>query len=128
MSDDCYNPRTASGPPAADSMIVVWQTKNHTVEARYVGAGGLDLKRDMSFHGRAPKVRFDGTEFWIACIDDLDGAIHLALFDQSANVTEVALPGWTPVGDEAFQLVRRGATVNLVILGTDTLSFLLTCA
>jgi hypothetical protein len=128
VSDDCYDARTSSGPPSADSMMVVWRTKNHAIEARYLASTG-DIMRDMSFHGRAPKIRFDGTEFWIAWIDEgPPEELHLATFDLSGNIKDVALPGWTPVGDEAFQLVRRGATVYLVILGTNTLSFLLTCA
>jgi hypothetical protein len=93
-----------------DSMIVVWQTAGHIVEARYLASTG-DIMRDMSLHGRKPKVRFDGTEFWIAWVDEGAGdQLHLASFDLSGNVKDVALPGWQPVGDEAFQLVaaRRG--------------------
>lgn len=55
------------------------------------------------------------------------GELHLASFDRSGSVRDVALPGWTPVGDEAFELVQRGATVSLVILAHDALSFLGTC-
>jgi hypothetical protein len=128
LSSDCFDVRAESGPPAADSMIVVWQTKAHLIEARYLASTG-DIMHDMSLHGRAPKVRFDGTEFWISWIEEGSrDELHLASFDLAGNVKEVALPGWTPVGDEAFELVRRGATVYLVVLSTDTLNFLLTCA
>ncbi|HET7500962.1 MAG TPA: hypothetical protein VFK02_08170 [Kofleriaceae bacterium] len=127
VSDDCHDVRTASGPSFADSMIVVWETAGHLVEARYLASTG-DIMRDMSLHGRKPKVRFDGTEFWIAWIDEAAGdQLHLASFDLSGNVKDVGLPGWTPVGDEAFELVQRGSTVYLVILSRDTLSFLRTC-
>lgn len=127
VSDDCHDVRTSSGPNFADSMIVVWQTAGHIVEARYLASTG-DIMRDMSLHGRKPKVRFDGNEFWIAWVDEGAGdQLHLASFDLSGNVKDVALPGWRPVGDEAFQLVRRGAVVYLVVLSADTLSFLRTC-
>jgi hypothetical protein len=127
LSDDCHDVRTSSGPSFADSMIVVWQTAAHLVEARYLASTG-DIMRDMSLHGRKPKVRFDGTEFWIAWIDEAAGdQLHLATFDLSGNVKDAALPGWRATGDEGFQLVRRGASVYLVILSADTLSFLRTC-
>jgi hypothetical protein len=128
LSDDCYDARTASGPDAADSMIVVWQTAAHTVEAAYLASTG-NIMRDMSFHGRMPRVRFDGTEFWIAWIDEgASDQLHLASFDLHGNVKDVALPDWKPVGDQAFQLVRRGATVYLVVLSANTVNFLLTCS
>jgi hypothetical protein len=74
-------------------------------------------------------VKFDGTEFWIAWIDEgTTDVLHLASFDLQGNVHDVALPDWHPVGDQAFQLVRRGATVYLVVLSTTTVNFLLTCA
>jgi len=126
LSDDCSRVRTSSGPPAADSMMVVSQTAGHQIEARYLGASSVT--RTLSFHGRAPRVRLDGAVFWIAWIDE--GArdeLHLASFDLAGNVQDVAVPGWTPVGDEAFQLVRRAGTVNLVVLSADAVSFLLTC-
>jgi hypothetical protein len=127
LSDDCQDVRTSSGPNFADSMIVVWQTAGHIVEARYLASTG-DIMRDMSLHGRKPKVRFDGTEFWIAWIDEAAGdQLHLATFDLSGNVKDVGLPGWQVVGDEGFQLVRRGASVYLVVLSGDTLNFLRTC-
>jgi hypothetical protein len=129
VSDDCYNARTSSGPPAADTMIVVWQTRAHQIEAEHLASTG-NIMHDMSLHGRAPKVRFDGTEFWIAWIDEgaAGDRLHLASFDLQGNVKDVEVTGWTPVGDEGFQLVRRGATVYLVVLSADTLNFLLTCA
>lgn len=127
LVDDCAAVRTASGPPAADSMIVVSQTAGHQIEARYLASTG-NVTRTMSFHGRAPKVRFDGALFWIAWIDEGPrDELHLASFDLTGKVNDAAAPGWVPVGDEAFQLVRRGTTVSLVVLGRDALSYLLTC-
>jgi len=115
ISDDCHDIRNASGPPAADSMIIVWTTAAGAVESRYIASSG-DLPRTITPAGRSPKVKFDGTVFWIAWIDRRDETLHLATFDLDGTVTDYPLPGWRTTDDEAFELVRRNDTVYLVVL------------
>jgi len=127
LSADCYNVRTSSGPDVADSMIVVWTTADHRVEARYVGGGGLDtMPHDIAPAGSAPKVQFDGARFWIAWLDGQD-VLQLSSFDLNSRIVNYALPGWVPLGGEAFELVRRGNETGLVLLSPAGLEFLTIC-
>lgn len=126
VSADCYDVRTSSGPDAADSMIVVWRTADRRVEAHYVGSGGLDLPRTIALAGTAPKVQFDGFVFWIAYLDG-DGVLQLASFDTAGTITTYGLPGWVPLGGEAFELVRRRGETALVLLTGRGLEFLKIC-
>jgi hypothetical protein len=127
MSADCYNVRTSSGPDVADSMIVVWNTADKRVQARYVGGGGLDTNtRDIAPAGSAPKVQFDGSRFWIAYLDD-HAVLQLSSFDFNSRLVNYSLPGWIPLGGEAFELVRRGNETALVLLSPSGLEFLTIC-
>lgn len=131
VSPDCHDIRTSSGPDLADSMIVVWTTSAQDVEARYVGAGGLDIPRPIALTGSAPKVQFDGVQspagkFWIAWLDG-QGALQLTSFDQKGATVSYSLAGWVPRGSEAFELVRRGGQTALVLLSPDGLEFLTIC-
>jgi hypothetical protein len=126
VSSDCYDVRTSSGPDVADSMIVVWSTADKRVKARCVGGGGLDMASDVAPAGSAPKVQFDGSRFWIAYLDD-HAVLQLSSFDLNSRVVNYSLPGWIPLGGEAFELVRRGNETSLVLLSPAGLEFLTIC-
>ena len=127
LSADCYSVRTSSGPDVADSMIVVWATADKRIQARYVGGGGLDTNpRDIAPSGSAPKVQFDGSRFWIAWLDG-QNVLQMASFDLNNRIVDYALPGWVPLGGEAFELVRRGNETALVLLSPAGLEFLTIC-
>jgi hypothetical protein len=127
MSGDCYDVRTSSGPDQADSMIVVWTTADHRVEMRYVGGGGLDTSQHtVATTGSAPKVQFDGSVFWIAWLDG-QGVLQLTSFDGQGTLAYYSLPGWVPLGPEAFELVRRRNQTALVLLSRAGLEFLTIC-
>lgn len=126
MSGDCYDVRTASGPDPADSMIVVWTTADHRVEMRYIGTGGLDIPHSVATAGSAPKVQFDGNAFWIAWLDG-QGVLQLTSYDGQGTLTSYPLPGWAPLGPEAFELVRRRNQTALVLVSSRGLEFLTIC-
>lgn len=126
LSSDCHDVRATSGPDVADSMIVVWTSSAGDVEARYIGGGGLDVARPIALSGSAPKVGFDGTRFWIAWLDGQD-ALQLASFDPNGRVVPYSLPGWVPIGPEAFELVHRGNEAGLTMLTAGSLDFLTIC-
>ena len=86
-----------------------------------------DIVRMVSPSGRAPKVAFDGTQFWIAWIDNPAGELGIAAVDLDGNLVASAPPGRTAAGDEAFQLVRSGSSVFLAVLGADGLDFVRLC-
>jgi hypothetical protein len=121
----CAEIRNASGPVSADSMIVVWTTKTHSVEAHYAVSTG-DKLGTIAPMGFAPKVTFDGGRFWIAY---LDGArqLRLASFDLNGTIVDYSLAGWTPLGNEAFELVHRNMTTALVVLSAGELDVLKIC-
>ena len=125
LSSDCYDIRNASGPDPADSMIIVWTTGTGGIEARYIASTG-NVSQTITTTGSAPKVRFDGTRFWIAWLDD-KSVLQLSSFDLNGTIVHYPLPGWTPAGPEAFELVRRGNTVGLVLLSPSELDFLTIC-
>jgi hypothetical protein len=121
----CAEIRNASGPDAADSMIVVWTTQTHSIEARYAVSSG-DKLGTIAAMGFAPKVTFDGARFWIAYLDG-NRQLRLASFDLNGTIVDYSLAGWTPLGDEAFELVHRGRTASLVVLSAGELDFLTIC-
>ena len=125
VSSDCRQRRIAAGP-TGDAWLVASVTGGGVVEARYSTARG-DIVRMLSASGRAPKVAFDGTQFWIAWIDSPAGELGIAAFELDGNLVVSTPPGRTASGDEAFQLVRSGSTVFLVVLGADALDFVRLC-
>jgi hypothetical protein len=127
LSGDCYNVRTSSGPDLADSQIIVWTTAAHSVEGRYVDKDGVDIARSITAAGSAPKVQFDGIEFWIAWLDGQD-VLQLASFDVRGKIVSYSLAGWAPLGPEAFELVRRGNQTAVVLLSRDGLEILTICS
>jgi len=127
FDEDCREVRNASGPDTADSMIVVWSTPAHTVEAHYFASSG-DVVRQISSAGSSPRVRFDidGKRFWIAWLDG-GGQLRLTSFDLNGTLVEYSLAGWTPRGSEAYEIVRRGSSISLVILSEGELDVLSIC-
>jgi hypothetical protein len=72
-------------------------------------------------------VRFDGTRFWIVWLDTATGQLRIAAWDPDGSVVAGGHPAPAPIGDEAFQLVRAGATVYLAVLGSDALDLVTLC-
>jgi len=126
MSPDCYEIRNASGPVPADSMIVVWTTQAHTVKAHYAVSTG-DVDRLIATTGSAPKVRFDGTRFWIAWLDG-GGVLQLSSFDLGGTIVNYSLAGWTPNGPEAFEVVNRGNETGVMLVSPNGLDILTICS
>jgi hypothetical protein len=124
-TSDCVDVRNASGPDSADSMIVVWTSLARTVEAHYAVSTG-DKLGTIAQVGSAPKVRFDGTRFWIAWLDGAN-QLRLSSFDLNGTIVGYSLAGWTPLGPEAFELVHRGGTTGVVLLSAGELDFLTIC-
>jgi hypothetical protein len=125
VSSDCRRARIAAGP-SKDDWLVVSTTAAGALEARYSTARG-DVLRTLSSSGRAPKVRFDGTQFWIAWLDNRTGALRVATLDLGGNVVTAAQAGPRVASDEGFDLVRSGDSVYLVVLGTDALDLVTLC-
>ena len=125
VSSDCRHARIAAGP-SGDAWLVALTTSAGVLEARYSTPRG-ELVRMLSLIGRAPKVAFDGTQFWIAWIDNPAGGLGIAALDLAGNLVVSAQPALSVAGDEAFQLVRSGSTVLLVVLGADALDFITLC-
>ena len=52
---------------------------------------------------------------------------QLASFDGQGTLAYYSLPGWVPIGPEAFELVRRRNQTGLVLLSRSGLEFLTIC-
>ena len=126
VSSDCYELRNASGPVPADSMIVVWTTQAHELKAHYAVSTG-DRERLITQTGSAPKVRFDGTRFWIAWLDG-GGLLQLSSFDINGTTVNYSLAGWTPNGPEAFEVVNRGNETGVMLVSPNGLDILTICS
>lgn len=127
VSSDCHDARLASGPAAVDTLLAVWRTSSGSLEARYVAlGGGVDVARRIADTGTAPKVLFDGTQFWVAWLD-ADQALRLTSFDTAGKTADYPLTDWHPLGPEAFALVSRGSETALVMLSVNELEFLTLC-
>jgi len=128
-ADDCYDPRMDSGPNGTDSIVTVFRSAARTVEMTYRG-GSVNTTTRLSEKGRAAKVRYDGTWIWAAWIDEAPNGdvLRVAKVAQDLTFEAVDVPGWMPAGDESFELVRTSdSRVHVVLLGSDTLSFVRTC-
>lgn len=116
VGEGCKGVRAVSGLFANDSMVTAWPTSAGEIKALYTGAS---RPQDGDFFniklgkGRAPKITFDDTAYWMAWRDD--SSLWLARIDAAGGIRAVALPGFVPAGDEAFELVRRGTDVDLVM-------------
>jgi hypothetical protein len=111
-----------------DAIMTVWETSFGVVEMRYHG-GVVDVSAQLSPRGRAPKVRFDGTRFWVAWVDQptTGDVLRIAAIQEDATFEAVDLPGFAVVGDEAFEFVRSTTNVDLALLDQRSLTFLRTC-
>jgi hypothetical protein len=127
VGEDCTEVRNSSGPPASDSMLVVYRTSAGELHATYTGAG-VGFALPVWPAGRAIRVRFDGTAFWATWIDEATGALHLGRIDVDGGMTDAALPGRVPVGDEAHELVFNRGAVYIAILEDAGLELLQPCA
>jgi hypothetical protein len=139
LARDCSDLRGASGPDAADALLTVLTIPRtpttRAIEAHYESLQG-SIRTEIAPSGSAPKVRFDGEQFWTAWLDG-DALLHLSSFGVPSGpvaIDTVALPGWIPAGPEAFELVRRptagGFEIDLVIISAGDpgyLSFLSIC-
>jgi hypothetical protein len=129
ISNDCTSMRIVSGPEPTDSVVSTWVDSAGTVRASFVGAslpsGGTYFQSKVAT-GRAPKVTFDGTSYWIAWMD-ADG-LRFARVEKNGVVSAPSpVVGVTPVGDEGFELVRHGTDVDLVVLEKESMTFLTLC-
>jgi hypothetical protein len=124
VASNCRAVRTASGPDPADSMIIVWVTVSGGILTHY-STGGVQAV--ITAAGSAPKVRFDGSRFWIAWLDG-QGKLQLSSVELGGQVVPYDLADWVPLGPEAFELVRRGTETDLVLLSKDGVEFLKICS
>lgn len=128
ISAGCNHLRIVSGSEANDPLVTVWDTDGGTVEVKYTGASiptdGTAFTTTLG-PGRAPKISFDGNLYWVAWRAD-DG-LRVAYIDKAGVTRQTPVAGTSSIGDESFELVRRGSSVDLAILGGDALSFLTLC-
>ncbi len=136
ISDDCYRPRIDTPVPNDGFLIVATTASGHVEGHRIAPSGALSSPDTLSMAGRAPRVRSDGTGLeWTAWIDSGAGiqpvtgdAIYFATLDMVTGAQVVTpLPGWLPIADEAYELVRRDHQVYLAILSSDALTLLGLC-
>jgi hypothetical protein len=127
IATGCSQIRNATGPLAADGMMVVWVDLNGAVQAHYAVSTG-DVTATIGTPGSAPKLGYDGTRFWIAWLDG-KGELRLTSFEvATGKLVQYELPGWQPNGPEAFELVSRGNETALVLLSAASLDLLTICS
>jgi hypothetical protein len=113
VSSDCRHARIAAGP-TDDIQVVVTTTASGSVVA-HLRRGAADIVRVLSTSGRAPKVRFDGTRFWIVWRDNGVSRLRIATLDPTGNLVISATPGPQVASDEAFDLVRASTTTTVLV-------------
>jgi len=121
---DCRRPRVETGPGVNGAEMVVWETSHGSVEAVY--AVSTPLHHQLAAAGSAPKVRFDGSQFWIAWLD-ATGTLQLTSFDPSGVIVTSPMPGWRPSGGEAFELNQRDGVTVLAVVRPGELDVLTLC-
>jgi hypothetical protein len=127
VGEGCKGVRAVSGLNEDDAMVTVWLTSTGEVKALYTAEPRPYPFFDITLgKGRAPKVTFDDTFYWVAWRDN--ASLQLARVAKDGVVRSVALPGFVPAGDEAFELVRRGTDVDLVMHTGRKLEVLSLCA
>jgi hypothetical protein len=125
VSNDCRRARIAAGP-TDDIQLTVISTGSGAVQAVLRRSGG-DIVRVLSTSGRAAKVRFDGSRFWVVWRDTGVNNLRIASIDPIGTVATYA-PGPAVAGDEAFDLVRAsGTTTALVALTPNSLDVVTLC-
>jgi hypothetical protein len=126
VSTDCRYARIAAGPTNGIQAAVT-VTAAGTVRA-HLRRGGADTVRVLSTAGRAPKIRFDGTRFWIVWRDNGVSNLRIASLDPAGTLVNYPTPGPAVAGDEAFDLVRATTTTTvLVALTPNALDFVTLC-
>jgi hypothetical protein len=126
VSNDCRYARIAAGP-TDDIQLVVHTTSTGAVKA-VLRRSGADIVNTLSTSGRAPKVAFDGTRFWIAWRDTGVAALRIASVDPIGTLVRWSTTGPAVAGDEAFDLVRSGnLTTTLVAITPNSLDFVTLC-
>lgn len=128
ISADCAELRIVSGPPPHDPLVAAWTDAAGAVRIKYSGgsipSGGTEFLVQVG-SGRAPRITFDGEAYWMAWRDG--ATVQLARIDASGNVSRSSFTMPSPLGDGAFELVRRGITADLVMLTGETLTFFALC-
>jgi hypothetical protein len=130
LSNDCASLRVVSGPAPYDPLVSTWVTGAGVVQVSYVGAGvptGGTYFQGALARGRAPKITFDGTGYWVAWAD-LVGLRFARVEKNGVAAAPAEIPGVTQVSDEGFELVRRGTATDLVILEKASVTFLTLCS
>jgi hypothetical protein len=126
VSSDCRSARIAAGP-IDDISLVVLTTASGAVRA-HLRRGGADIVNVLSTSGRAPKVEFDGTRFWIAWRDTGAANLRIASIDPIGTLIRWSTSGPAVAGDHAFDLVRTSTTTTvLVALTPNALDFVTLC-
>lgn len=128
ISNDCAELRIVSGPPPHDPLVAAWTDAAGAVRIKYSGGsipnGGTEFLVQVG-NGRAPRITFDGEAYWMAWRDG--ATVQLARIDAAGGVSRSSFSMPSPLGDAAFELVRRGITADLVMLTGDTLTFFALC-
>lgn len=129
ISNDCEELRIVSGPPPHDPLVTAWSSAAGSVQIQYPG-GDQPPPGGSAFHvtvgsGRAPKIAFDGEVYWMAWLEG--DVVQVARVDAKGRIMTNSLPGFSVVGDGAFELVNRGVRVELVMLSKTSLTFLMLC-
>lgn len=125
FATDCHDLRAVSGPPGNDALMVVWRTEVGRIRASFFK--NTPVTADIAERGSAPRVTFDDNRFWIAWLDPAGELAVRSLDPLDASGTSYPMPGWTPRGPEAFELVRRGDETLLAVLRDDELDLLTLC-
>ncbi len=127
IGTDCNEPRIDSGPANGDSILTVWRSSASTIEAWHQGAVG-DMGTRLSALGHSPRIRFDGTRFWVVWVDTQAGnVVRIAALEQDLTFATVDLVGWPLPSNEGFEVVKLDATVYLAMLVDEALWLLETC-
>ena len=113
VSSDCRHARIAAGP-TNDTQVVVTSTASGAVEAHF-HHGGADIVHVLSTSGRAAKVQFDGTRFWIVWRDNGVSNLRIATLDLNGTLVVSTTLGPQVVGDEAFDLVHTSSTTTVLL-------------
>lgn len=128
VSADCAELRIVSGPPPHDPLVAAWTDAAGAVRIKYSGGsipnGGTEFLVQVG-SGRAPRITFDGEAYWMAWRDG--STVQLVRVDAAGNLSRSSVAMPSPLGDGAFELVRRGITADLVMLTGETLTFFALC-
>lgn len=128
LDQDCQSLRVTSGPQPHDPMVSVWRSSAGNIGMKYLGASIPTSGEyfDLTIgSGDAPKVDFDGVAYWSVWRDP--AGLRIARVDAAGQIRQTVAVGYQPINDEAFELVRRGNVVDLVIREKDKMVFVALC-